>query len=80
MDEKNKAIKRLSVLTHQMAESREKSIFLAQERRELMFQLNRDFGVTYQALSYAAQINESRVYVEMRKARVFAGELLPANA
>jgi len=68
------AVKKLGMITAEMTRSRKHSKKLSEERRTLMYRLNREDGITYKELSTAAQINESRVFVEMKKARAEAGE------
>jgi len=60
-------LKQLKNLTNEMATHRKRSAVLSTKRRRLMYELNRNYGVTYLELSEAAGVNAARVAQEMAR-------------
>ena len=63
-EEKLKELKELTVV---MLECREQSAQKAEVRRNLMFELNRQHGVTYIELAEACGLNPARIAQEMAR-------------
>jgi len=60
-------LKQLKRFTKEMAIYRDRSAVLSAKRRRLMYELNRNHGVTYLELSKAAGVNAARVAQEMTR-------------
>lgn len=65
----DRTLKRLGELTELMADYRDLSSKAAEERRRLLYELNRKSKVSYAQLSEAANINPARTAIEIRKER-----------